>query len=178
VLLTFQPEPDGSLSLYVCNDSDAPYVQDLEINRDDFDSKTLATQRADVKVPPRSLHRVPIEPHVAAPRDPSRELLWVDKSDALWFFRPDKELAYPTPQFEAELRGNRLMVSASTLLRDVCIFIDRLDPRATVSEQVKTVLAGESCQFIIESELPLTMEQLTSPPVFRCVNPFGNNIRL
>ena len=36
-----------------------------------------------------------------------------------------------------------LTIHAETLLRDICIFADRLDPEATVSEQMITLLPGE-----------------------------------
>jgi beta-mannosidase len=91
----------------------------------------------------------------------------------LWFFAPDKELSYPRPEFDADWSSGRLKIRAKSMLRDICIFADRLDPRATVSEQLVTLVAGEEFSFVIESKLPLTLEQLTSPPVFRCVNPFG-----
>jgi beta-mannosidase len=66
-----------------------------------------------------------------------------------------------------------LIVKAASLLRDVCVFADRLDPDAHVSEQLVTLFPGDAFTFVIKSKLPLTRDQLTSPPVFRSVNPFG-----
>ena len=37
-----------------------------------------------------------------------------------------------------------LTVTAKTLLRDVCLFADRLDPNAQVSDQCVTLLPGET----------------------------------
>ncbi len=89
----------------------------------------------------------------------------------------DRELQYPKAEFEADLRrvGDvyELTIEAKTLLRDICVFADRLDPDSIVGEQLVTLLPGESFPFVIHSKRDLTKEQLTSPPVLRCVNPFG-----
>jgi beta-mannosidase len=90
-----------------------------------------------------------------------------------WFFVPDKDLAYSPPAFDANWSGGKLTIHAQTFLRDVCVFADRLDPSAVVSDQLVSIPPGESFTFEIRSEKQLTKEQLTSPPVFRCVNPFG-----
>jgi beta-mannosidase len=118
---------------------------------------------------------VPIDPAVARPGDRGRELVRASfhHGAAHWFFAPDKELSYPQPAFDAEWVDGKLTIRAKTLMRDVCVFVDRLDPDATVGEQLVTLLPRESFTFEIGSERPLTKEQLTSPPVFRCVNPFG-----
>ncbi|MEA2709591.1 MAG: beta-mannosidase [Phycisphaerales bacterium] len=176
VLWTFQPEPDGSLALYVINDTDESHDGPVMILRSDFDGRTLAEQKTRLNVPPRSVGRVKVEAPVATPSHPTREMLSANiQPIALWFFAPDKSLNYPRPAFEADWSSGKLAIRAKSLLRDVCVFVDRLDPAATVSEQLVTLLPDESFTFEIKSKLPLTKEQLTSPPVFRCVNPFGVN---
>jgi beta-mannosidase len=175
LLATFQPEPDGSLSLVLINDQDAAHNQELLIYREDFFGNCLALQDGEVTVPPRSVVRVPLSVKVATPGDPTREFLYANGGDALWFFRPDKALNFPHPHFDAEWDGRELVVRSKTLLRDACVFVDRLDPAAAVNRQLVTILPKTGARFAIDSEVPLTKEQLTSPPVFRCVNPFGAN---
>ena len=74
------------------------------------------------------------------PRDARAELVTAQAGEqrALWFFGRDKNISYPAPNFEAELEreGNmyKLTVTAKTLLRDVAVFVDRLDPDATVND--------------------------------------------
>jgi beta-mannosidase len=89
----------------------------------------------------------------------------------------DKNLPYPEPNFEAELQsdGNthRLTITAHTLLRDLCIFAERLDSDATVNEQLVTLLPGESYTFEIQSSSALRREDLVAPPVLQCANRFG-----
>jgi beta-mannosidase len=173
VLVTFQPEKDGSLSLYVVNESEDEFDHQVLIRRDDFYDHNLDRQQVRVRVAPRSVGRVAVDPRVATPGDPAREVLWADVGLAAWFFAPDKELCYPKPEFEVEWDGRRLTLTAQTLMRDVCVFADRIDPDARVSQQMLTLMASETCKIEIESARPLTLQQLTSPPVLRCVNPFG-----
>ncbi|HYO08733.1 MAG TPA: hypothetical protein VER17_07140 [Tepidisphaeraceae bacterium] len=182
VLWTFQPEPDGSLSLCAINDRDEPLeVRGTGAARQTFEGAVLAAQPMEFTVPPRGVHRQTLDRSVATPGDPSRELVHFgqDARSAFWFFVPDKAIRYPQPRFASHLRreGQRylLRIEAETLLRDVCLFADRLDPAATVSEQLVTLLPGNAFTFVIESPRELTREQLTSPPVFRCANSFGNN---
>jgi beta-mannosidase len=112
------------------------------------------------------------------PRDPQRECIVCEIDDlrALWFFAPDKELHYPPPAFDADWLDGKLTIRAKSLMRDVCVFADRLDPESQVSDQMVTILPGESFTFEIRSEKKLTKDQLTSPPVLRCANPFGSSL--
>ncbi|HEX3358108.1 MAG TPA: glycoside hydrolase family 2 TIM barrel-domain containing protein, partial [Tepidisphaeraceae bacterium] len=124
-LPTIQPEPDGSLSLYLINDTDEPrIISKKSLTRRTFDGKILATQQIDCQVPPRASLRVPIDPSLSKPGDPSQELLYFDDSTpAFWFFDVDKNLNYPAPKFESKLSQSgeeyRLQLSARTLIRDL-----------------------------------------------------------
>ena len=128
-----------------------------------------------MSVEPRSVGRYQLRPELAVPRDPTRELIW--GPDLRWFFDVDRNLKYPTPQFEAELQraGDiyQLIVTAKTLMRDVCLFADRVDPDSIVGEQLLTLMPGEKFPFVINSKRELSKEQLTGPKVLRCVNEFG-----
>ncbi len=113
---------------------------------------------------------------VAAAADRTAELLAVSAPDAraLWFFAPDKDLALAAPEFATAPRpidgGVELTLTANVLLRDVCLFPDRLDPAAGVDDMLVTLLPGESARFVVSSSRPLDPAALTTPPVLRCVN--------
>jgi beta-mannosidase len=172
--MTFQPEADGSLYLYVVHDSDEPSAGTIWVTRRSFSGALLAEQEIRVECSPRSVRRYKVNAQVASPGDASHELIAVGvPTHTTWFFAPDKELSYPAASFGAAWSEGRLTIEAKSLMRDVCVFADRLDPKATVSEQLVTLLPGESFTFEIKSNMPLTKEQLTSPNVLRCVNPFG-----
>jgi beta-mannosidase len=113
---------------------------------------------------------------VTAARLPDRELLRVtfDGATADWFYGLDRDLAYPRAGYHATgvpvSGGHEVTVEATTLLRDVCLFPDRLDPDSTVDRMLVTLLPGERARFEVRSARPLDASDLVSPPVLRCVN--------
>jgi beta-mannosidase len=189
-LLTIQPV-GGQPTLFAVNDTDATWGGAARIRRLRFDGSVLAEEEASVVVRPRaSANVVSLAGAVGTPADRPSELIVADADElrAVWFFEHDKELAYPPPRFAAHLSRDgavlRLHVEAETLLRDIVLAVDRLDPDARVDEQLVTLLPGESRLFEITSaaSLPLTdilpvkglqQDALTSRPVFSCANLFG-----
>jgi beta-mannosidase len=168
---TFQPEADGSLSLYLINDTHRHITPEIIIRREDFAGILNGEQEEDLTVPPWSIRRIPCP--IAHGVDPTREYLHVWGGAVTWFYLPDKKLDYAPPRFNATWDGRELVIRSETLLRDVCIFVDRLDSDATIDRQLVNVVPDEAMKFEIDSKLPLTLEQLTTPPVFQCVNGFG-----
>jgi beta-mannosidase len=78
--------------------------------------------------------------------------------------------------YEAELETlgedrYALTVTAHTLLRDLCLFADRLGARSKGG--YVTLLPGESFTFEIESTTPLVADQLIAPPVLQDATRFG-----
>jgi beta-mannosidase len=186
-LSTIQPDngvdykPGDALTLYSINDTDEPAAGLHMIRRMSFDGTLLAEQQLEYSVGPRAVAAVKLDPAVVTPSDSSRELIAVGSlTKAFWFFVPDKSLKYPQPSFDAQLtrdgRENRLTIAAKTLLRDIVLAPDRIDPEAKLSENIMTLLPGESFTFVIESDQPMTRERLTSPPVFQCANRFGLSV--
>ncbi|TMR22163.1 glycoside hydrolase family 2 protein [Nonomuraea turkmeniaca] len=127
---------------------------------------------------------------LAAPADvaataggPGEAVVWADGPHdaaaeppvgrALWFFAPDKDLRLPEPRYdtvtEPALGGLRLTIIARTLLRDLAVFPDRLDPDAQVDDQLVTLLPGERAEFLIRTA-GLDERALVGSPVLRCVN--------
>jgi len=175
-ILTIQPVGD-SLGLYAINDSDETWSGAAAVRRISFTGQQFARQTLDVEVAPRTAQLLlKLDDTFTRPGDPSREATFAELGweKAAWYFAPDKELHYLAPDFDAEWSGGKLTIRAKTLLRDVCVFADRLDPEAIVrNQQLETLLPGEQTVFLIETKRPLTLEQLTSPPVFQCANRFG-----
>ena len=175
-LLTVQPRGD-KLMLFACNDSDDVWSGEVTLQRLDFTGRVLAEDTVSLDVPERTTRSVLELPPTLVTPDNSRSELIVAQAGterALWFFGRDKNLSYPAPDFGAELGRNgdayTLTVTANNLLRDVAVFVDRLDPDATVSDQLVTLLPGESFTFEIHSQKDLTQADLVATPVFRCAN--------
>ena len=67
-------------------------------------------------------------------------------------------------------QGYDVVVTADALVKDLVLSVDRLDAAATVSEQLVTLLPGESFAFAVTTASDLDPEALTSPPVMMSVN--------
>ena len=178
-LLTVQPRGD-KLMLFACNDSDAVWSGEVTLQRLDFTGRVLAEDTVSLDVPERTTRSVlELPPTLVTPDDARTELIVAQAGTerALWFFERDKNLSYPAPDFEAELGRDgdayTLTVTANNLLRDVAVFVDRLDPDATVSDQLVTLLPGESFTFEIHAQKDLTQADLVAAPVFGCANLLG-----
>ncbi|GAB3879698.1 hypothetical protein GCM10027612_05930 [Microbispora bryophytorum subsp. camponoti] len=65
--------------------------------------------------------------------------------------------------------GLRVRVTARTIVRELALFPDRLDPRATVDDQLVTLLPGETAVFHVTGG-EVDPGALVRHPVLRCVN--------
>ncbi|WP_101786888.1 glycoside hydrolase family 2 protein [Nonomuraea indica] len=175
-LLTVQPR-DGGLALAAVNDTGRPWRARALAVRHAFDGSALATQTLHLDVPPRAVVTLALDAPVAEPGDPAGELIAVGAGEerALWFFAPDRDLRLPEPRYDAVTErtpgGLLLTVTAHTLLRDLTVFPDRLDPAAEVDDQLVTLLPGERARFHVSAAGPQVDERaLVRAPVLRCVN--------
>jgi beta-mannosidase len=174
-LLTLQPRP-GGLALVAVNDTSEPWYVRGDAARHDMDGEVLAAAGVEITVPPRGAETVVLPPAVRDPGDVHRELVAVTAGGtrALWFFAPDKDLALSAPRFDAAVArvagGVRVRITAHSLLRDLALFPDRLDPAAEIDDQLVTLLPGESATFLIGGVRRLEETALLTAPVLRCVN--------
>jgi beta-mannosidase len=177
-LLTIQPRGD-TLVLVAVNDGPVAWFPEVSVARLTLDGRPRAKNVTTVEVPPGAAATVPLPADVAVPEDPRAELLLAEATGdrAWWFFAEDRDLAYPKAEYDARAEaapdGALVTVTARTLLRDLALFPDRLDPSATVDDALVTLLPGESVTFTVRASTPLDPALLTSPPVLRCVNDIG-----
>lgn len=91
-----------------------------------------------------------------------------------WFLAEDKDIDYPAARYTAEVLpvpdGYQVAVTAATILRDLTLYPDRLDPAAEVDQAMITLLPGETATFTVRTAASLDPTALTSRPVLRCVN--------
>ncbi|MET8326396.1 hypothetical protein [Streptomyces sp. NPDC005181] len=168
---------DGALHLV--NDADRPWEGTLRLARHDLDGTVLAEEELRVSTAPRQVTRLPLPPSVAEPADRTRELLVARMGEvrAVEFYEEDPRLALPPARYDVkitqgdgEASGYRVEVTARTLLRDVALFPDRLDPAAEVDEMLVTMLPGESAVFRVTGAVIEDPGALGARPVLRCVN--------
>ena len=161
----------GPLRAYAHNDSPDVWAGTLRVRRMNFARETLAQHARSVEIAPRSAASLDVPDDW--PRDPAAFLVadLPGGERAFWWFGPDKNLPMPSPAFETEVggEGRSVTVHAKTLLRDVCLFADRLHPDAVANDASVTLLAGESFTFAVDTPTPLDAAALVRPPVLRCV---------
>ncbi|HLL67394.1 MAG TPA: glycoside hydrolase family 2 protein [Micromonosporaceae bacterium] len=174
-LVTIQPRDEG-LALVAVNDGRTAWRTQFDVLRIDFTGRRKATFAVTIDLAPGESVTVALPAHLAEPDDPAGELLVADSDAgrAVWFFAEDVDLSYPAPGYDVRVEPDagsvRVVITAGTLLRDLAIFPDRLDPAATVDEQLVTLLPGETAVFTVRSEQALDPAALTTIPVLRCAN--------
>ncbi|SCL29628.1 beta-mannosidase [Micromonospora nigra] len=176
-LLTVQPR-DGGLAVVAVNDGGQPWRTPVTVTRVDLTGEPRAKTTLELDLPAYASVTLALPAELALPDEARRELLVAEADDpagrALWFFAEDREVDYPAAEFDAVVEpvdgGQRVRVTARTVLRDLTLFPDRLDPSAQVDEALVTLLPGESTTFTVCADAPLDPVALTARPVLRCVN--------
>ncbi|MEU5828603.1 glycoside hydrolase family 2 protein [Micromonospora tulbaghiae] len=176
-LLTVQPR-DGGLALVAVNDTAQAWSGPATVTRLTVTGEPRAKTSVDLDVPAYSSVVVVLPAELARPDDGRAELLVADAGDvverALWFFAEDRDVRWPAAEWDAAVEpadgGRRVRVTARTVLRDLTLFPDRLDPAAQVDRALVTLLPGESATFTVRAPGPLDADALTRRPVLRCVN--------
>ncbi|GGO02061.1 glycoside hydrolase family 2 protein [Microbispora bryophytorum] len=172
-LLTFQGDQGGTLA--VVNDTDEPWSGELAVDRLTLAGEILAKERLDVSVPARGTMSVKLPEGVARAGNSAGEVLVAALDDvrALRFPGEDPAMDYPPAEMDTvveEIEGGlRVRVTARTIVRELALFPDRLDPRATVDDQLVTLLPGETAVFHVTGG-EVDPGALVRHPVLRCVN--------
>ncbi|MFV2086012.1 glycoside hydrolase family 2 protein [Micromonospora sp. LOL_021] len=174
-LLSIEPR-DGGLALVAVNDTGTDWHPQTDVTRLTLTGQPLAKIGYQLAVPAHSAVTVPLVADLTTSGDPRRELLLAAAAGqrAWWFFAEDNEVDYPVAGYDAAVEptdgGLRVIVTARTILRDLTLYPDRLDPAAEVDRALVTLLPGESTEFVVRTGTELDPVALTSRPVLRCVN--------
>jgi beta-mannosidase len=184
LLLTIQPRPaeDGVAvpTVVAHNDSDEVWEGELVVSRRSTlaGSPVLAEERLALYVDARSAVTVALDTTVVTPGDPRQEFIEVTApaaAPAFWYFVEDTELVLSPVAEALEVSvaqtesGYHVIVTARSLVKDVALFPDRLDPAARVDSALVTLVDGQSHTFEVTSG-PLDEVALTTKPVLRSVN--------
>ncbi len=182
-LLTIQPRDagltrEGGLAVVAVNDGGRPWRASVTVTRLTLAGEPRAKAALELDVPAYATVTLPLSAELARPDEARAELLVAEAGDragrALWFFAEDRDVRWPPPALVAVVEpfdgGQRVRVTARTILRDLTLYPDRLDPSAQANEALVTLLPGESATFTVHSDTPLDPAALTARPVLRCVN--------
>ncbi|MFC5005020.1 glycoside hydrolase family 2 protein [Dactylosporangium cerinum] len=171
--LTIQPR-SGVPTLIAVNDTTTAWQAQVDVRRVSFNGDPRAKATLTVDVPAGGTVAVPLPPDVTTPDDPARELIVAD--GATWYFGEDVDLAYPAASVDVVVHptagGATVEVTARTFVRDLTLFADRLDPAATVDEQLVTLLPGETVTLqVTGAALPAADDPAwRTAPVLRTAN--------
>ena len=182
-LLVLAPKA-GELRAFAVNDGLDPWRLQVQLSRFDFEGNNLASYKKDIVVLPESVLPLgSVSSKIGQPTSCNREFVLLEGggSRAAWFYLPDRNLAYPRPEFELQLRGQsggqtRLAIRAHTLLREWALFADRIAPNLESSDQLLTLLPGESAEFSVAGEWAVKevdMSTLQQRPYSNCANFHG-----
>ena len=182
------PAPDaavpGPFAVYLHNDSAQTWSDTLTVTRHHVDGRQLDQLTVEFTLEPRAnfKHPLPEDWSGSAGQFILAQTADADASSTAanrgWhFFGHDRDIPYPAPDFSTSLSRDgdtlRLTVTSPTLVRDLCLLADHLDPAATVTDAPLHLLPGESHTFTITGAPELTQDQLTAPHILRCINPLA-----
>ena len=157
-----RPTGDGGLEVVLVNDGTSRWEAAVTARRISATGEVLASQRLDLVADPDGHGRAAVDATVAAPGDEATEFVVVDSGSlrATWFYRPDRELLLPSARWRTVVQeitgGVAVVVSATSVVRDLCLFADRIavdlgwagrDLR--VDDMLVTLLPGETARFEI-----------------------------
>lgn len=174
------PEKDV-LSLVLVNDTDAEFDGVFEATRQTLDGRVLAMASLSAKVPARGSIELELPPEVRAVGDSAREIIVArtateDLGFATALWHPAEVVAQaldPEPfdiSADQTERGYTVTMTARSLVRDVFLQVDRVDPKARIDRGLVTLLAGEAVRFEIASLTHVDPAAFTKWPVLSTAN--------
>ncbi|MBK3639327.1 glycoside hydrolase family 2 protein [Streptomyces sp. MBT33] len=141
-LLTVQAREPG-LVLAAVNQAGRAWTGTVTLRRMSVQGTVVAEAGVEFRAERRAVARVGV-PRELVPAGP-KEFLVADADGlrALWFPVPDREVAYPRPEFDVAVAPGAVTVTARTLVRDLLLQADRLRPEARADRGLVTLLPGE-----------------------------------
>jgi beta-mannosidase len=176
--VTIEPSAeDGAPEVVLVNETDTTWQAVVSVDRYGASDSHPAYAVVSVQVPARGVHRIDLRGTAVLPADPTQEYLVAEVpgvSRATWFFVDDHALAIERARWTATAArtedGVLVTITAQTLVRELCLFPDRLDPAATVDRQLVTLLPGETAELRVRCSPDVDPEALLWPPVLRAAN--------
>lgn len=167
-LLTVRRDGDG-LVVAAVNQSAEDWRGALRLRRMSVDGTVIAEAGPVLAAGARSVAVTEV-PAELVPSGPE-EFLVADagRVRALHFPAPDREIPYPRPDFEVALAPDGITVTARTLVRDLLLQADRLDPDARADRGLVTLLPGEEVTIGVRGWK--TPDPRTARSALYCVEP-------
>jgi beta-mannosidase len=147
----------------------------VRVRRVDMAGTTLAEVTLPVTLGRAGVAVIALPHEVGVVGDPERELVVADMDwhRAVWTPSPDRTMHWVPAEYRATLGpaeggpaepGMILTIEARTLIRDLLVQPDRVDPSARVDRGFMTLLPGEVVEFRIDGLDPARASELLSAP--------------
>ncbi len=178
-LVTLQPRGEG-LAVVVVNDGPDAWAGAVRVRRLRFDGTAVGEGTLPFAVGARGTTTLALDRSTSDPADPAGEVLLAEVGAlrAWWWFVEDRDSALPDAApgsgLEAEAEradgGYTVRVTARTVVKDLALLADRVDPAAQADDMLLTLLPGESTTLRVTGPAGLAVEELLSPLVLRSAN--------
>jgi beta-mannosidase len=175
LLITVFPEA-GSLEVSIVNNSLNDVGSDIEVELMSYSGEVIDGHREPISVAAGQNRKISLADrfsNVAAPEETVLSVKFGSRR-AVHFFADYKHSNLERTKFESSLSktatGAVLTVTAKTLIRDLTLMIDKLDPAGSVDKGLVTLLPGETAEFEVTSERELSISELTSERLLRSAN--------
>ncbi|HWJ85575.1 MAG TPA: glycoside hydrolase family 2 TIM barrel-domain containing protein, partial [Cellulomonas sp.] len=174
-LLTVQTRAEG-LVLAVVNDTASPWTGTVAVRREELDGTHLASVDLPVDVAPRSVALLNLPDQVGVPDDVAGEVLVavLDGVRTVHTWVDDVALHLDAAPFDASVEvvdgGYVVVVTARSLVKDLTLHVDRLDPTATVDAALVTLPAGATARVRVRTDRRGLEGALVVAPVLRTAN--------
>jgi beta-mannosidase len=138
---------DGALVLAVVNQAAGEWAGEVRLRRMSVDGAVLGEARVGFTAARRAVALVGVRQELEPVG--AKEFLVADADAdadglrALYFPVPDREVPYPRPEFDVSVAPGTVTVRAHSLVRDLLLQADRLDPEARAARGLVTLLPGE-----------------------------------
>ena len=145
----------GTPTLFIHNDTDALWSGNLKFVRQTLSGQVLESHTMWVETRPRELNKVVVPEPLLNAQNPRTEVLiaTLGSSRAMHYFAEYKDLELDSHPFESRVfvRGDEVVLEVSTSghLVDFAVIADRVHPDLVVNDQLVTLLAGETAQFVL-----------------------------
>ncbi|MFJ8277418.1 glycoside hydrolase family 2 protein [Streptomyces griseoviridis] len=141
-LLTLGLRPRG-LVLALVNQAAGMWSGVARLRRMSVDGTLLGERDVAFRAAGRGVAEVSVPTELTP--EGAKEFLVADADGlrALRFAAPDREIPYPRPEFDVTVAPGLVTVVARTLVRDLLLQADRLDPAARADRGLVTLLPGE-----------------------------------
>ncbi|WP_439564146.1 glycoside hydrolase family 2 protein [Microcella sp.] len=182
VLLTVQPDGEG-LRVALINDSPQSRQDALRVSRRTYEGVVLEQWEVPVAVEAHSSTSVTLPEHVARAAAAREELVVAEWSGerALWFFTDYRDSLLEPAQWTARVESSLnesaddivevvVSVTATNLIRDLCLEADRIDLRARAYDGMVTLLPGESVRIPLMVPRATVVSALDVDGVVRTAN--------